>query len=45
MAIATRGGSVGDVIFHSDRGCNTAEFRALCKTHGVLQSMGKTGVC
>ena len=23
----------------------SAEFRALCETHGVLQSMGKTGVC
>ena len=23
----------------------SAEFRALCDAHGVLQSMGKTGVC
>src|SRR5262249_52944119 len=47
MAIATRGGSVGGVIFHTDRGCQytSAEFRALCDVHGVLQSMGRTGVC
>ena len=47
MAIATRGGSVAGVIFHSDRGCQytSAEFRTLCDAHGVQQSMGKTGVC
>ena len=47
MAVATRGGSVVGVVFHSDRGCQytSAEFRALCDTHGVQQSMGKTGVC
>jgi len=47
MAVATRGGSVAGVIFHSDRGCQytSAEFRDLCDAHGVLQSMGKTGVC
>jgi putative transposase len=47
MAIATRGGQVAGVIFHSDRGCQytSAEFRDLCDAHGVLQSMGKTGVC
>ena len=47
MAVATRGGSVAGVIFHSDRGCQytSAEFRALCDAHGVQQSMGKTGVC
>jgi transposase InsO family protein len=47
MAVATRGGSVAGVIFHSDRGCQytAAEFRALCDAHGVQQSMGKTGVC
>jgi putative transposase len=47
MAVATRGGTVADVIFHSDRGCQytSAEFRALCAAHGVQQSMGKTGVC
>ena len=47
MAVATRGGNVAGVIFHSDRGSQytSAEFRALCETHGVKQSMGKTGVC
>jgi transposase InsO family protein len=47
MAVATRGGNVADVIFHSDRGSQytSAEFRKLCDTHGVSQSMGKTGVC
>lgn len=47
MAVATRGGNVGGVIFHSDRGSQytSAEFRHLCDAHGVKQSMGKTGVC
>jgi len=47
MAVATRGGHVAGVIFHSDRGCQytSAEFRDLCDAHGVLQSMGRTGVC
>jgi transposase InsO family protein len=47
MAVVTRGGPVAGVIFHSDRGCQytSAEFRALCDTHGVQQSMGRTGVC
>ena len=47
MAVATRGGDVAGVIFHSDRGSqySSAEFRALCDVHGVKRSMGKTGVC
>lgn len=47
MAVATRGGNVDGVIFHSDRGSqySSAECRALCDVHGVKQSMGKTGVC
>jgi putative transposase len=48
MAIATRGGSVpAGVVFHSDRGSQytSAEFGELCDRHGVLQSMGATGVC
>jgi transposase InsO family protein len=46
-AVATRGGNVDGVIFHSDRGSqySSAEFRALCDVHGVKPSMGKTGVC
>jgi putative transposase len=47
MGVATRGGNVAGVIFHSDRGSQytSAEFRGLCDGHGVKQSMGKTGVC
>jgi transposase InsO family protein len=47
MAVATRGGHVDGVIFHSDRGSqySSGEYRALCETLGVMQSMGKTGVC
>ena len=47
MAVATRGGHVAGVIFHSDRGSQwtAAEFGTRCDTHGVKQSMGKTGVC
>jgi len=47
MAVATRGGAVAGVIFHSDRGSQytSAEFHALCDAHGVQQSMGRTGVC
>jgi transposase InsO family protein len=47
MAVATRGGSVEGVIFHSDRGSQytSAEFGDLCGQLGVTQSMGATGVC
>jgi transposase InsO family protein len=47
MAVATRGGRVDGVIFHSDRGSQytSSEFRALCERHQVRQSMGATGVC
>ena len=47
MAVATRGGDVAGVVFHSDRGSQytSAEFQTLCKAHSVKQSMGKTGVC
>jgi putative transposase len=48
MAVATRGGRVGaGVVFHSDRGSQytSAEFGELCDRHGVVQSMGATGVC
>ena len=46
-AVATRGGHVDGVIFHSDRGCQytSAEFGELCDRLGVVQSMGATGVC
>lgn len=47
MAVATRGGSVQGVIFHSDRGSQytSEDFAELCTSHAVTQSMGATGVC
>ena len=47
MAVATRGGAVDGVVFHSDRGSQytSAEFGDLCQQLGVTQSMGATGVC
>lgn len=47
MAVATRGGTVDGVVFHSDRGrqYTSAEFGSLCSELGVVQSMGATGVC
>lgn len=45
MAVATRGGDVDGVIFHSDRGSEytAAKFAAACRHHGVVQSMGRVG--
>ena len=47
MAVTCRGGDVGGVYFHSDRGSQytSDEFAELCASHGVIQSMGATGVC
>lgn len=47
MAVATRGGHVAGVVFHSDRGSvyTSRTFGQLCGDHGVIQSMGATGVC
>jgi len=47
MAVATRGGHVDGVVFHSDRGSQytSAAFGELCQQLGVVQSMGATGVC
>jgi transposase InsO family protein len=47
MAVATRGGHVAGVVFHSDRGSvyTSKTFGELCDLHGVVQSMGATGVC
>jgi len=46
-AIATRGGAVAGVVFHSDRGTQytSTHFGELCNQHQVLQSVGRTGVC
>jgi putative transposase len=47
MAVATRGGQVDGVVFHSDRGCQytSGEYRQLCERFRVTQSMGATGIC
>lgn len=47
MAVATRGGYVAWVIFHSDRGSvyTSRTFGELCDAHDIVQSMGATGVC
>ena len=47
MAVATRGGNVTGVIFHTDRGSTytAGDFTALCRRLGVTQSMGRVGSC
>lgn len=47
MAVATRGGQVAGVVFHSDRGAQytSGGFGQLCEAVGVRRSMGRTGVC
>lgn len=47
MAVVQRGRPVTGVIFHSDRGTQytSAAFRRAAATHGVLLSVGRTGVC
>jgi transposase InsO family protein len=44
-AVAARGGRVGDVIFHSDRGAQygSSDFAEVCRRHGVRRSMGHVG--
>jgi transposase InsO family protein len=46
-AIATRGGHVQGVVFHTDRGSQyTSDATAqLCRAYGIRQSVGRTGVC
>lgn len=46
-AIATRGGSVEGVVFHSDRGSNytSAEFRNFCLNNRIIPSVGRTESC
>ncbi|MEU7889475.1 IS3 family transposase [Microbispora bryophytorum] len=45
MSVATRGGNVDGVIFHSDRGSEytAARYQAECRKHGIVQSMGRVG--
>jgi putative transposase len=47
MAVAARGGDVRRVIFHTDRGSTytAGHFTALCRSLGVVQSMGRVGSC
>jgi len=47
MAVNTRGGDVRGTIFHADRGSQymSREFRELCESLGVVQSVGRTGSC
>ena len=47
MAVVQRGHRVAGVIFHSDRGAQytSGALRALAGRHGVLLSVGRTGVC
>ncbi|ANS62312.1 transposase [Streptomyces lincolnensis] len=47
MAVATRGGDVKCVIFHSDRGSEyvSRRFRQTCRKAGVTQSVGRVTPC
>lgn len=47
MAVAARGGDVEGMVFHSDRGSQylSGDFRAYCDSHGIDQSVGRTGSC
>ncbi len=46
-AIATRGGQVHGVVFHTDRGSQytSGATAQLCRAYGIRQSVGRTGVC
>jgi transposase InsO family protein len=46
-ALATRGGSVDGVIFHTDRGSQYTSFLAAeyCREKAIRRSMGRRGVC
>jgi transposase InsO family protein len=46
-AVGTRGGNVTGVVMHTDRGTQytSDEFAELCTRHGILQSVGRVGVC
>ena len=46
-AVATRGGNVDGVIFHTDRGSQYTSFLVAeyCRGQGIRRSMGRRGVC
>jgi transposase InsO family protein len=45
MAVAARGGQVGGVVFHTDRGAQyvSRAFADACRRHGIRRSMGRVG--
>lgn len=47
MAVTTRDGQTKGTIFHGDRGSQymSADYRELVTSHGMVQSVGRTGVC
>lgn len=47
MAIQQQQPRIGDVVIHSDRGCQytSNDFRALALANGIIPSVGHTGVC
>jgi putative transposase len=46
MAVAARRPTQGQTVMHTDRGSVTGSaFRNLCLDHGILPSVGKTGIC
>ena len=48
LAMAREGGHLpAGAVFHSDRGTQytSAEFATWCATHGILRSVGRTGIC
>ena len=46
-AVATRGYQLRDTVLHSDRGSQftSHDMASACTRHGLLRSMGETGVC
>jgi transposase InsO family protein len=47
MAIERQRPGIGDVVIHSDRGCQytSTDFRALALANGIIPSVGHTGIC
>ena len=47
MAAGTRGGNTDGIIFHGDRGAQymSGDYRQLVAELGMVQSVGRTGVC
>lgn len=47
MAAGTRGGRTDGIIFHGDRGAQymSGDYRQLVAKLGMVQSVGRTGVC